>query len=223
MTQVLEKSINTGAIFVEEQISHNVFIDYLDKFGFFEKTGIDTQEVFSENKEMKKGYDINYATAAYGQGIEMTPIQLVRAFCALVNGGKAPKPYLVSKIIENGKTIETQPELSDQIISQKTSSQVTTMMVSVVENGYGKAAKIPGYYIGGKTGTAQIPEGGKYSSNKTIQSFIGFGPAFSPRFVILVKLDNPKAKTAEYSATPVFHDLAKYIINYWQIAPDYQI
>ncbi|MFH1401833.1 MAG: penicillin-binding protein 2 [Parcubacteria group bacterium] len=228
MTQVLEKSINTGAVFVEELIAHNVFIDYLNKFGLFEKTGIDTQEVFSENKELKKGYDVNYATAAYGQGIEMTSMQLMRAFCALVNGGKMPRLYLVDKITENGKIVKTQPEFSDQIISSKTSSQVTAMMVSVVENGYGKAAKIPGYYIGGKTGTAQIP----YSalginksgySEKTIQSFIGFGPAFLPKFVILVKLDNPKAKTAEYSAVPVFQDLAKYIINYWQLAPDYQL
>jgi cell division protein FtsI/penicillin-binding protein 2 len=227
MTQVLEKSINTGAVFVEEQISHNVFTDYLDKFGFFEKTNIDTQEVFSENKEMKKGYDINYATASFGQGIEITPIQLVRAYCALINGGKLPKLYLVDKITENGQTVTTQPEFSDPIFSSKTSSQVTAMMVSVIENGYSKMAKIPGYYLGGKTGTAQV----SYSalginqpgySEKTVQSFVGFGPAFSPKFVILVKLDNPNAKTAEYSAMPVFHDLAKYIIDYWQIAPDYQ-
>jgi len=227
MTQVLEKSINTGAVFVEELIPHNTFMDYLDKFGLFERTGIDTQEVFSENNELKKGHDVNYATAAFGQGIEMTPVQLVRAFCAIVSDGKIPKPYLVSNIIENGKTIKTQPEFSDQIISQKTSSQVKAMMVSVVENGYGKAAKVPGYYIGGKTGTAQV----SYSalginksgySEKTIQSFVGFGPAFSPKFIILVKLDNPQAKTAEYSAVPVFHDLAEYIINYWQLPPDYQ-
>lgn len=212
MTGVLEKSINTGAVFVEELIPHNVFLDYLAKFGFFEKTGIDLTEVYSENNELKKGYEINFATAAFGQGIEITPIQLVRAFSAIANGGNLVAPYVVNK----------NNEISEPVISQKTASQVTAMMVSVVENGYGKAAKIPGYYIAGKTGTAQVPEGGKYSAEKTIQSFIGFAPAFSPKFVILVKLDNPKAKTAEYSAIPVFHELAKYIINYWQIAPDYQ-
>jgi cell division protein FtsI/penicillin-binding protein 2 len=223
MTEVLEKSINTGAVFAEQQVSHNVFLDYLDRFGFFEKTGIDLPEVFSENKSLKKGYEINFATASFGQGVEITPIQLVRAFCAIANGGKLPRPYLVKKEDNNGKISQTKTEFSDQIISSKTASQVATMMVSVVENGYGKAAKIPGYYIAGKTGTAQVAEGGGYSTDKTIQSFVGFGPAYSPKFVILVKLDNPKAKTAEYSALPVFHDLAKYIINLWQIAPDYKI
>jgi len=131
-------------------------------------------------------------------------------------------PYLLDKKTENGETTQTKNDFGDQIISQKTASQVAAMMVSVVENGYGKAAKVPGYYVAGKTGTAQIPEGGVYSSEKTIQSFIGFAPAFNPKFVILIKLDNPEAKTAEYSATPVFHDLAKYIIDYWKIPPDYQ-
>jgi cell division protein FtsI/penicillin-binding protein 2 len=223
MTQVIEKSINTGIVFVEQQIPHSIFLDYLDKFGFFEKTGVDLPEVFSENEELKKGYEINFATASFGQGIEITPLQLVRVFCGLANGGKMPKLYLVAKRKENGKTIETQPEFSNQIISEKTASQTISMMVSAVENGYSQAAKIPGYYIGGKTGTAQVAEGGGYSAEKTIQSFIGLGPAFSPKFVILVKLDNPKAKTAEYSALPVFHDLAKYIINLWQLTPDYKI
>ena len=219
MTEVLEKSINTGAVFVEGLISHDVFLDYLGKFGFFEKSGIDLNEVYSENRELKKGYEINFATASFGQGIEMTPIQLVRAFSSLINGGKMIKPYIVDR--------ENTPESPDFIISPKTSSQIAVMLVSAVENGFGKAARIPGYYIGGKTGTAQVP----YSalginksgySDKTVQSFVGFGPAFNPQFIILVKLNNPKAKTAEYSAIPIFRELAGYIINLWQIAPDYE-
>jgi len=101
------------------------------------------------------------------------------------------------------------------------------MMVSVVENGFAKGAGIPGYYIAGKTGTAQVSwsslginkEG---YSNETWQSFIGFFPAFEPEFLILIKLDNPETRTAEYSAVPVFKELAKYIINYYQIPPDYE-
>ncbi|MFH1036605.1 MAG: penicillin-binding transpeptidase domain-containing protein, partial [Patescibacteria group bacterium] len=174
------------------------------------------------NNELRNGREVNFATASFGQGIEMNPIQLVRAFCALANGGKLVRPYLVDKIVENDKVTETKPEISEPIISQATVSQISAMLVSVVVNGYGKAAGIPGYYIGGKTGTAQVPEGGTYSADKTIQSFIGYAPAFDPKFVILVKLDNPKAKTAEYSATPIFHDMAEYIINYQQIIPDYK-
>jgi len=198
-------------------------------FGFFEPTGIDLQaEFFSENREFKKGYEINFATASYGQGIEMTPIQLVRAFCAIANGGKLVRPYIVEKIVENGTTIETQPEISsEQVISQKTSSQLTAMLISVVENGFAKAAGVPDYYIAGKTGTAQIPWSTlgvdkRGYSQETWQSFIGFAPAFSPRFLILIKLDNPRAKTAEYSAVPIFKELAKYIIDYMQIPPDYE-
>ena len=95
------------------------------------------------------------------------------------------------------------------------------MLVSVVDNGLVRGAKIPGYYIAGKTGTAQVAEKGGYSSDKTIQSFVGFFPAFHPQFLILVKLDDPQTKTAGYSALPIFRDLADYIIHLYQIPPDY--
>jgi cell division protein FtsI/penicillin-binding protein 2 len=219
MTEVLEKSINTGAVFVEKKLSHNLFLKYIEKFGIFEPTGIDLQEIYSENKEFKKGYEINFATAAFGQGIEMTPIQLIRAYCAIANGGRLVKPHLLNS--------SSHPKNEEQIISQKTSSQLTAMLVSVVENGFAKAARIPGYYIAGKTGTAQISFAAlgvakSGYSDKTWQTFIGFAPAFNPQFLIMVKLYNPKTKTAEYSAVPIFHALSKYIINLWQIPPDYQ-
>ncbi len=224
MTQVIEKSINTGAVFAEQQLGSDLFLKYLEKFGFFEKTSVDVAgEVFSENKEFKKGYEINFATASFGQGIEITPIQLIKAFSTIANGGKMANPHLVKSIIDkDGKVEEVSPKTPKSIISSNTSSQVVSMMISVVENGFGKRAKIPGYYIAGKTGTAQVPERGTYSLEKTIQSFIGFAPAFKPKFLILVKLDNPTSSTAEYSAVPIFHDLAKYIIDLWQIPPDYE-
>ena len=222
MTNVLEKSINTGAVFAETQLGEALFLNYIKKFGFFEKTGIDLPEVYSENEEFKKGYEINFATASFGQGIEMTPIQLARAYCAIANGGKLIKPYLAEKILENGTLLnEIEPEISSSIISSKTARQLTAMLVSVVENGFAKSAKIPGYYIAGKTGTAQVAEGGVYSPDKSIQTFVGFAPAFDPKFLILIKLDNPETKTAEYSAVPIFHALSEYIIHYWQIPPDY--
>jgi len=228
MTNVLEKSINTGAVFVEKQLGHALFSEYIEKFGFFAKTEIDLQgEDLSPNEEFKKGNEINFATASFGQGIAVTPIQLIRAFAAIANGGKLVRPYVVDKIFENGKISETQPIISSPIISQRTADQLTAMLVSVIENGYGKAAKIPGYYIAGKTGTAQVSWSAlgidkKGYSDKTIQTFIGFAPAFKPRFVILVKLNNPKTKTAEYSALPIFQELTKYVIDLWQIPPDYE-
>jgi cell division protein FtsI (penicillin-binding protein 3)/stage V sporulation protein D (sporulation-specific penicillin-binding protein) len=229
MNEVLEKSINTGAVFAERQVGHDVFLEYLKRFGFFEPTGIDLQgEVFSENKELKKGREINFATASFGQGIEVTPIQMLRAFSAIANGGKLVKPYLVEKIVKDKETIETKEEISkSNIISSKTAAALTDMLISVVERGSARFAKISGYNIAGKTGTSQIPFSAlginkKGYSEKTWQSFIGFAPAFGAKFVILIKLDNPKIKTSEYSAAPIFGKLANYILNYLEIPPDYE-
>ena len=224
MTNVLEKSINTGAIFVEQELGGKLFLKYLEKFGFFEKTKIDLQgEEFSANEILRQGYPRDFATASFGQGIEITSIQLVRAFGAIANGGKLMKPYVVEKIIkDSGEEIEIQPEIQGEVISETTAAKLTSMLVSVVENGYGKSAGIEGYFIAGKTGTAQIPlkEGG-YFEDKTIQSFMGYLPATNPRVLIFIKLDNPKGvKTAEYSAAPLFRELAKYIIDLWQIPPE---
>ncbi|MFH1451296.1 MAG: penicillin-binding protein 2 [bacterium] len=222
MTEVLEKSINTGAVFAERQVGQEKFLEYLERFGFFEPTGIDLQgEVFSENKNLKAGREINYATAAFGQGIEITPMQMFRAFCAIANGGKLVQPHLVENPPEEVVVDER------RAISSETANQLTTMLVNVTEKGFGKAARIPGYYIAGKTGTAQVAftslgidkEG---YSEKTNQIFIGFAPAYDPRFLILIKLDNPEARTAEYSALPIFRELAKYVIDYLQIPPDYE-
>ncbi len=234
MTEVLERSINTGAVFVETQIGHNVFLDYVEKFGIFEKTGIDLPyETSSLNEELKKGYEVGFATASFGQGIAMTPIQLVRAFCVIANSGKLITPHLVeNQSFEPAQIFASQKNVaggntSRTVISDKTASQLTAMLVSVVENGFAKKAKVPGYYIAGKTGTAQVSWSAldidkRGYSEKTIQSFIGFAPAFEPKFLILVKLDNPATNTAEYSAMPIFQELAKYIIDYYQIPPDHE-
>ncbi len=229
MTNVLEKSINTGAVFVQKQLGQNLFLKYVEKFGFFQPTGIDIQETYSQNKELKTGREINLATASFGQGIEMTPIQLVRAYCAIANGGELITPYIVEKIINPDDTIKIPSKNHERVrvISSKTASQLTAMLVSVVENGFGNRAKIPGYFVAGKTGTAQVSYGAlginkPGYSEKTIQTFIGFVPAFTPRFLILIKLDNPKTSTAEYSAAPIFRELARYIIHQYEIPPDYE-
>lgn len=226
MTQVLENSINTGAVFAQQQLDHKTYFGYINKFGFTSKTGVDIQgEVYSQNENLRSGPDMNYATASFGQGIELTPIQIARGFCAFANGGKLVRPYIVEKTINGKEEADTKPETSEQIISQQTVSQITTMLVNVVDNGFNSVAKIPGYYFAGKTGTAQVPlkNGKGYEADKTIQSFVGYGPAFNPQFLILVKLDNPKVAKSSLSAVPVFKELAEYIINYWQIPPDYDI
>lgn len=222
MIEVLERSINTGAVFAEKQAGDEQFLATVEKFGFFAPTGIGLQgETYSDNKTLRNGQEINFVTASFGQGLEVTPIQLFRAFSAIANGGKLIQPR-----IAEGPDSKEKNEIRE-VISAKTAGQLTAMLVSVVENGFGKAARIPGYYIAGKTGTAQVAWAAlgidkTGYSDKTIQTFIGFAPAYHPRFVILVKLDNPEAKTAEYSALPIFREMAKYLIDYWQIPPDYE-
>jgi len=224
MTQVLEESINTGAVFAEEQLLHKIFLGYIEKFGFTEKTGIDLQgEVYSRNDNLRNGPDINFATSSFGQGIEATPMQIIRGYSAIANGGKLVKPFIVEKIVNGSDESYSKTELSQQVISQETVSQLSSMLISVVDNGFNSVAKIPGYYIAGKTGTAQIPlkTGKGYEPDKTIQSFVGYGPVFNPQFLILVKLDNPKVSKSSLSAVPIFKELTHYIINYWKIPPDY--
>lgn len=225
LSGILEKSINTGAVFLSQQVSHQTLMDYLQKLGFDEKTGIDVQgEVVSQNSLLKKGSDFGFATASFGQGIEMTPIQLARSFAIFANGGYVVKPYIVEKVVHGQEELMTKPQLSEQVISSKTASDVTTMLINVVEKGFGNIARIPGYYLAGKTGTAEVPMKNQkgYYADRTIQSFIGYGPALKPQFLILVKLDNPNVPKSALSATPIFRKLAQYIINYWQIPPDYE-
>ncbi len=226
MTDVLEESINTGAVFVEQKIGENLFLEYLKDFNLFEKTGVDLQgEEFSLNETLKNGYARDFATASFGQGIEVTPIQLVQAFSSIANGGYITKPLLVDSIVyPSGEVVEIKPEIKKKVLSADTCAKLTSMLISVIENGSGRRTKIDGYFIAGKTGTAQVPlvNGKGYSQDETIQSFIGFFPALDPEIIILIKLDNPKNSTMSgHSVVPLFGELAKYIIDSWQIPPSY--
>jgi len=234
MTEVLRRSINTGVMYVEKKIGHKKFLDYLEKFGFFDKTGIDlANESLTENKTLKKAYDdkieVAFANASFGQGIGITPLHIVSAFSCLANGGNLMKPYIVKEVIVGNKKEEIKPQIVRKVISEETSNDLRKMLVQVVEGGYGHLAKVPGYWIGGKTGTSQVTYASlginkAGYSDHTWQTFMGFAPAYNPKFIALVKLDNPtKTKTSEYSAVPIFHNLAKYIFDYWQIPPDYDV
>ncbi len=222
MIDVLEESINTGAVFVEQQLGSDILWRYIKAFGFLEKTDIDLPgEVASVNEGLKHGYPRDFATASFGQGVMVTPIQLVRAFGAIANNGQMMQPYVVEKIVQpNGQVIMNQPKVVKQVISEATAAKITAMLISVVKNGAGRAAKIPGYYITGKTGTAQVPIKGGYSDTETIQSFVGYFPALNPRYLVLIKLDDPKGvDSSGHSAAVMFHDVAKYIIDLKQIPP----
>lgn len=221
MSGILEMSLNTGAIYVMRSAGAEVFADYLRRFGFGEKTGIELEgEAKGDISKLTKGKikEIDAATASFGQGISVTPIQMITAFSALANGGKLIKPHLVREIRYPDGTVMTTPIIEPRrIISQQASADVTAMLVNVAEKGHAKGARVEGYYVAGKTGTAQIAEKGGYGAYHN-HSFVGFAPADNPRFVVMVKVSKPKGfEYAESTAVPVAHDIIEFILNYWQV------
>lgn len=225
MTEVLEKSLNTGTIFVQRLLGQDLFRRYVQQFGFGEKTGVQLQTETKGNiSALQRKGKVFFATASYGQGISVTPLQIAAGYLALANGGDLMRPYIVSEIIHpDGQIQTTKPELVRQVISPRTSRLISAMMVSVVENGHGKQAGVPGYYVAGKTGTAQVSSsnGQGYLADQTIGSFAGYAPADHPRFVMLVKIDRPRTvQYAESSAAPIFGELAKFLLNYLQVPPE---
>lgn len=226
MSKVLELSLNTGVIFAMRQATPKVFVDYVKKFGFGERTGIELQgESLGDIRslDIKKNNELYAATASFGQGIAVTPIQMVSAFGAMANGGILMKPYIVKEIVRpDGERVITQPRQIRRAVSERTSMLIGGLLVNVVEFGHGKKAGVPGYWIGGKTGTAQVArkDGRGYEANAHNGSFAGYGPIDDPAFVMLVRIDHPRdVEWAESSAAPLFGELAKFVLDYKQIPP----
>jgi cell division protein FtsI (penicillin-binding protein 3)/stage V sporulation protein D (sporulation-specific penicillin-binding protein) len=224
MRQVLQHSLNTGAIFAQEKTGNDDFLNYVVGFGFGQKTGIDLGgEVSGNISNLYSGRKINFLTASFGQGVAVTPLQLINGYSALANGGRLMKPYVVKEIIRTDSTkIETRQSVLGAPIKEQTAVQLKSMLVDVVDKGFDKA-RIAGYDVAGKTGTAQIPDsvgGGYLADDQFIHNFVGFAPAYSPRFTILIKMDRPKGiKFAADSLSPVFGDIARYLIRYFNIPP----
>jgi cell division protein FtsI/penicillin-binding protein 2 len=225
MTQVLENSINTGAIFMEKQVGNRKFADYVKAFGFGEKTGIELpNELAGSIKNLEElRRDINFYTASFGQGISVTPLQLISAYAAIGNNGKLMRPQIVEKIIKNdGSSEETKPQEVRQVVSPDSAGKVREMLLSVVLNGHGKKAAVPGYLIGGKTGTAQVSKAGTkgYDEGLTIGSFVGLAPIDDPQFAVLIKIDNPKdVQWAESTAAPAFSQVMSFLLKYYGVKP----
>lgn len=194
--EVVQNSCNPGFVVLGERLGKDRLFDYIENFGFGEKTGIDLQ---GEAKGILFNRDrvgpLEQATTAFGQGVSVTPLQQVTAVSAAINGGYLYTPYLAKEWIDpiSGMTIDqTKPVLKRRVISEKTSEQVRYALEHVVAKGTGKGAFVEGYRVGGKTGTAQKAQGGRYLENNHIVSFIGFAPADDPQIVVYVAIDNPK-------------------------------
>ena len=204
--EVVENSCNPGFVVLGQRLGVNKLFDYIDKFGFGKRTGVDlngeaTGIIFDRNKVGP----VELATTAFGQGVSVTPIQQVTAVSAAINGGILYKPYIVKSINEpetNTVVKENKPTIIRKVIREETSSKVRNALENVVANGSGRTAYIDGYRVGGKTGTAQKVENGRYLTNNYILSFIGFLPADDPKVVVYIAIDNPKG-TIQYGGTTV--------------------
>jgi len=222
MTEIIQHSDNVGMVFVSEKLGKEKLLAYIKNFGFGKPTGIDLQEEVSPplrpDSEWKP---IDLATASFGQGIAVTPLQMVRAVGAIANKGKLVKPFVVKKIIGEDKEKEIPLPEGVQVIKASTAAIITEMMVNAVDNGEAKWAKPKGFRIAGKTGTAQIPVAGHYDEEKTIASFVGFAPADEPKFVMLVTLREPTSSPwGSETAAPLWFDIASELFTYFGILPE---
>jgi len=223
MTKVLEQSLNVGAIHAEQLEGPGNFFQYLQRFGIGDRTGVDLAgEVAAPLGDLKTWKPIQLATAAYGQGVDVTPIQLLAAVNVVATGGDLVMPHVVDSVIDgNGVSHPVPTRIVRHVVSPAAAKQMQQMMVGVVEHGSGFATRIDGFKnrIAGKTGTAQVPENGHYGSD-VIGSFIGFVPADHPQFIMVVIVRKPKILfEGAYVAAPIWKTVASALITQWNIAP----
>src|SRR3989338_3046098 len=224
MTQVLENSLNTGTIFAVQQMGNDAFYEYVQRFGFGQGTGAEfPAEAPGNISSLATGKDVYAYTGSYGQGLTVTPLQLITAYAAIANKGALMKPYIIAEVVRpNDARIKTEPQVVRQVISQETAVTLAAMLVNVVENGHPKRAGVAGYFLGGKTGTAEVPGAdGSYAAGLHKDTFVGFGPVHDPAFVMLAKMDNPRdVQWADSSAAPLFGQVADFLLDYYQVPPD---
>ncbi len=225
MQTVLSQSLNTGMVFVQQKMGKDNFKEYmLNRYRIGEKTGVDLPgEVNGLVSNLKNKNDVNYATASFGQGIATTPLNIVRSFASLANGGFLITPHVVSSIIEEGGSERAliYPKSENPILKQETLSNIKTMLVNAVDDGYKRGLK--DYTVAAKTGTAQIakPDGSGYYTDRNLHSLIGFFPANKPRFVIYFFNVYPKnALFAVQTLADPFFGMVQFLGNYYSIIPD---
>ncbi|MDE3096591.1 MAG: penicillin-binding protein 2 [Chloroflexota bacterium] len=224
VAQILKKSLNTGAVWMSGLIGPDHFYQYAQRFGFGQATGVglggEPSGLLHTNHDANWS-PVDLATSSYGQGIAATPLQVITAVSAIVNGGKLMRPYVVEQQDTPQGSRWTQPHVVRQAITAETAGQVADMMHQVIDAPEDSLARIAGWQAGGKTGTTtRVALPGEGIVDGTIASFVGFAPLRNPRMVMLIKLDYANDQLGGIVAAPVFHDLAPGILNYLGIRPD---
>jgi len=233
VAQILQNSDNVGMVWLADQMGNDIMSNYIQKFGFGSKSGIDlTGEESGQVPKVKNWRNINRATISFGQGVSVTPLQMVAAYGAIANNGRYIYPHLISNIVYNdGTEKEIKREEGNQIISSSTATELRAMLANDVLHYRSLGAKVQGFQVGAKTGTAQIPSptGGYMTSPDGsnlgifIHSVCGMAPTDDPKFVMIVKLDKPKsAEFAERTAGPLFGDITSFLLNYYYHVPGKQ-
>ena len=224
ISEILGYSVNTAVAWINLQLGVERFVEYVRRFGFGEPTNLGLgEEASGFIKEPGDGlwHPSDVGTNAFGQGIAVTPIQMIDAYTAFLNDGVVVQPRLVKAVVNHGHLEETTPRERSRAIAPETARFMQEVLVNAVELGI-ENARIEGYRVGGKSGTAEVPIPGGYHPTDTIASFIGFVPAGAPKFLILVKLDKPKGvyRWGSQSAAPTFRRLARRLLTYWNVPPD---
>lgn len=223
LTEIITYSFNVGAASVALKLGKSTFYKYIKDFGFGEYTKIDLPGESSGIVSPSNLWsDSALATISFGQGISVTPVQIITAICAVANGGILYTPRIVKRITDSKQNVikEFLPQKKRRVISFKTSMKLNCILRQVVERGTAKSAQIDGYQVAGKTGTAQVVEDGHYSSNRYIASFVGFVPAEDPKIAILVKIEEPKGSIwGGVVAAPVFKEVAQLSLWHLGIPP----
>ena len=226
MQEVLNQSLNVGMVFVEQKLGKEKLRDYLLSYGIKDKTGIDLpNETSGLVSNLNSPREIEYANAAFGQGIALTPVEMIRALAALSNGGNLVVPHVAKRIIYNDGTSKkmTYPTVPAKITKQ-TGEEITRMLVVVMDKTIkGGLAKLEHFSLAVKTGTAQVADNitGGYYEDRHTHSFFGYFPAYDPKFIVFLYAVNPKG--VPYAATTwsdPFLDITKFLLNYYEIPPD---
>lgn len=218
-TQILQYSLNTGAVWLSGVLGPERYYDYIQRFGFGELTNVglggEPSGLVRTNRD-EGWYPVDLATNSFGQGIAVTPLQMITAVSTLVNGGELMQPYIVKEVEgPDGRRI-FEPVAVRRVISEETSRTMVEMMNAVVDGMPGHLAQVPGVRVGGKTGTTTFP-----GRSDTIASFVGFAPVEAPQFIMLVKIDDPQdSPLGGVVAAPIFADLAPQILAYLNSTPD---
>jgi len=220
VAQILSRSSNVGTITVAQMLGQSRLGRWIDRFGFGRKTGVDFPgETRGIVLPVEKWSGSTIGNVPIGQGIAVTPVQMAAAYGAVANGGVWVRPHLVKRI----GTRPTPRVERRRIVGRPVASQVMAMMQDVVNEagGTGALARLEGYSVAGKTGTASKPEKGGYSESRYVASFVGVVPAGSPRLVVLVSVDEPRgAIWGGVVAAPAFQEIARYALQYLEIPPD---